>query len=565
MGTSGGAVQTMGLSLVTTAPDFSISSTGTSTVPAGSPGSWTITVKPLNGFTGNVTLSPDPNYALAGVAISFNPSTIAGGSGTSMVTATTSATTPTPGGQWSEGFIGTSGPISHEGYSRLTVNSVPQSINFPAIAGVTYGKTPLQLQANDGANLPLTYAVTGPATLTGSPTLAGQTLTITGAGTVGVTASVAASSYYQAATNVTQSFVVAPATLAVTAQNQAMVYGAGALPTLTASTAGFVNGDTAAAVTGSAAVTTTATAASAPGTYPISVAAGTLVAANYTFTFVPGTLTISKASSVTVASVSPASTIPGQSVTLTANVSSTAGTPTGTVTFMNGATTLGTGTLAAGVATFTTSSLAAGSYTVSAVYAGDSNFAGSASSASAALAVSDYTLTASPTALTLARGQGATITISLTPIAKYKGTVTLGCGTLPAGMSCSFSNSAPALDGTGTAASVLLTINTNGTTAHALLLRPSGQTGGRVFDAGLYLPAAFTTLLLAVSARRRRFGSLMRWSMLLVVSLSVMGLMACSSKTNSYQSGFTAVGTDTIMVNSAGTVNHTFGLTVTIQ
>ena len=72
-------------------------------------------------------------------------------------------------------------------------------------------------------------------------------------------------------------------------------------------------------------------------------------------------------------------------MTLTATVASanagTTGTPTGTVTFMEGTTTLGTGTLGAnGTATLTTSTLAAGGHTITAVYGGDTTFATSTSS-----------------------------------------------------------------------------------------------------------------------------------------------------------------------------------------
>jgi hypothetical protein len=68
----------------------------------------------------------------------------------------------------------------------------------------------------------------------------------------------------------------------------------------------------------------------------------------------------------------------GQSVTFTATVAAVlpgAGTPTGTVTFLDGASNIGTGTLnGSGVATFTTSTLAVGSHTITASYATDGNF-----------------------------------------------------------------------------------------------------------------------------------------------------------------------------------------------
>src|SRR5207244_6290866 len=75
--------------------------------------------------------------------------------------------------------------------------------------------------------------------------------------------------------------------------------------------------------------------------------------------------------------------VAGQSVTFTATVSATssAGTPTGTVTFQDGATMLGNGTLSGGSVTFSTAALAAGTHTITAVYGGDTNFAPSTSNA----------------------------------------------------------------------------------------------------------------------------------------------------------------------------------------
>src|SRR5205823_1159861 len=61
-----------------------------------------------------------------------------------------------------------------------------------------------------------------------------------------------------------------------------------------------------------------------------------------------------KATSTTTLASSSNPSVFGQSVTFTATVSP--GTATGTVTFMDGASTLGTGTLASGQTTFPTSS-----------------------------------------------------------------------------------------------------------------------------------------------------------------------------------------------------------------
>jgi YVTN family beta-propeller protein len=67
----------------------------------------------------------------------------------------------------------------------------------------------------------------------------------------------------------------------------------------------------------------------------------------------------------------------GQIVTFTATVTSAAaGTPTGTVTFKDGATSLGTVTLnASGQASLGTAALSVGTHTITAVYAGSLNYA----------------------------------------------------------------------------------------------------------------------------------------------------------------------------------------------
>lgn len=81
--------------------------------------------------------------------------------------------------------------------------------------------------------------------------------------------------------------------------------------------------------------------------------------------------------SAVVSSLNPSTY--GQSVKFTATVTSGAGTPTGTVTFKDGTTTLGTGTLSGGTAAFTTAALAGGTHSITAVYGGSANFATSTS------------------------------------------------------------------------------------------------------------------------------------------------------------------------------------------
>jgi hypothetical protein len=132
----------------------------------------------------------------------------------------------------------------------------------------------------------VSYTVTGPATVSGS------TLIITGAGTVSVTANQAGHATYAPASAVTQTVTAAKAALTITAANANIAYGQ-AIPAFTYTSAGYVNGDTSAVLSGTPAETTTATSTSPAGSYPITITQGTLAAANYTFTFANGTLTVS--------------------------------------------------------------------------------------------------------------------------------------------------------------------------------------------------------------------------------------------------------------------------------
>ena len=187
---------------------------------------------------------------------------------------------------------------------------------------------------------------------------------------------------------------VTPATLTVAADNQARVYGQ-TNPTLTAKLTGFVNGDGPTAVSGVPSLTTAATTASPVGTYAITATTGTLAAADYLFAFASGTLAVGKASTVGTASVSAATPLFGvDGVALSDSIAVVApggGSPTGTVTFYDGITSLGTATVTAGIAQITLGStvLGAGSHAIKAVYSGDGNFLGvSASTALGVLAPS---------------------------------------------------------------------------------------------------------------------------------------------------------------------------------
>jgi hypothetical protein len=156
---------------------------------------------------------------------------------------------------------------------------------------------------------------------------------------------------------------------------------------------------------------------------------------------------------------------PGAAVTLTATVASPVrgitAVPTGQVTFSNGGTALGTAAVNSGVATLKTKPLPGGTYNITAQYSGYSNFL-STTSATLALMVPAYSLSAGSTTQTVNPGSLATYKIAQTILGGYNGTVNFpatACSGLPSGTACSFSPSS--VTGTG---STTLTITTTGPT-----------------------------------------------------------------------------------------------------
>src|SRR3989442_2767589 len=159
---------------------------------------------------------------------------------------------------------------------------------------------------------------------------------------------------------------------------------------------------------------------------------------------------VNKASTTTSLTSSVNPSVVGQSVTFTATVAAVspgAGTPSSTVTFFDGTTTLGTGTLSGGTATFTTSTLAQGPHSITAQYGGDGNFNGSTSTALTQTVGppvgTDTTTTVTSSVNPSCFGQSVTFTATVAPVTGtgtptgtvtfLDGTVTLGTGTLSSG------------------------------------------------------------------------------------------------------------------------------------
>ena len=141
----------------------------------------------------------------------------------------------------------------------------------------------------------------------------------------------------------------------------------------------------------------------------------------------PSTITVSQASTATTVSFTPTAPVIGQSITIGASVialSPGGGTPTGTVTFMNGSTQIGTGTLANGSTSISISSLPAGTTSISTVYSGDADFKGNNGAGAVTVSASSTTTTLTVSNPNPAAGTSVTFTATVAAVSPGKGTPT---------------------------------------------------------------------------------------------------------------------------------------------
>jgi zinc metalloprotease ZmpA len=137
-GTSGALTHTTTVSLTVNAPaqpDYSLSASPTSvSVTQGGTGNSTITVTPVNGFTGSVTLSTSTLPSGVTAAFGTNPTT-----STSVLTFTASSTATT--GTTTVTVTGTSGALTRAVNISLTVNPAGGTTNVITNGGFETGTT----------------------------------------------------------------------------------------------------------------------------------------------------------------------------------------------------------------------------------------------------------------------------------------------------------------------------------------------------------------------------------------------------------------------------------------
>ena len=392
-------------------------------------------------------------------------------------------------------FQETSEFLSSSNSATITVSPATATINVTPYS-VTY----------DGS----AHTATGTATGIGGATLSSSDLTLTGtthtaAGTYATDAWSFSDPNYASASG-TVSDKIAQAVLTLIANNATRVYGA-ANPTFAGSIMGQHGSDSF-----TESFSTVAVALSPVGPYAIvpSVSGNNL--SDYSQSVTDGTLTVTQASTSTKLSTNLISITPGGSLQLTAQVTPQfSGSPSGTVTFSAGNTQLGQAAVTNGTATLTTTALSAiGTFSLTANYSGDTNFASSNSTASTvAVVASNFTvaLVSSPSQRVIS-GSSTTYVFQVTPVAGiFYEPVSFSLTGLPAGTTYAFSPSTIAA-GSG-AQQVTLTIHTAAVTSSGLAPTSKSQAP---LALALLLPTLF-----ALYRLRRRAQGLVRLGCLLLM------------------------------------------------
>jgi hypothetical protein len=296
---------------------------------------------------------------------------------------------------------------------------------------------------------------------------------------------------------------------------------------------------------------------------------------NYTFNYVAGNAVVGKATPVVTLTSSLNPVLAQNAITFTAKVTSTAGTPTQTLTFYDGATSIGTATLSGGVATLTISTLAAGTHSITASYGGDPNFT-IASSSALAQVVEDFGFTITAPSVTALPGGTAVFSFTVTPMdgATFPAPVNFTVNGLPTGATYTIS---PATLNAGAASTtVTLTINIPQTQASAApdTIRPgqqlaadkNGRGAGGV--AGHLAPFALALLLLPFAGRLRRTGKRLGRTMFVLLLLAagvavttwIGGCGGGSGYFPQQQQTYTVTVTGT-----SGALSHTASVTLTVE
>src|SRR5438034_780868 len=430
--TASGAATTVSVT-VTAPPDFSIAANPTSvSATVGVPATSTITVSPLNGFSGDVSLVSDDG------ACTLGPSTVTGGSGTSTLSCTFTTT-----GSVTVTVTGTSGGMSHTATVDFTVAGAPDftlSAN-PTTVSVTIGTagtSMITISPVNGftGNVALASdnnaCILTPATVTGGSGTSTLSCTFGAAGTVTVTVTGTSGSLSHSATvtyMVTSlpDFTLSASPTSVTiAVNTPSTVGIGVSPLN-----GFV-GDVALSVDSVACSLNPSTILGGSGSSTLSCTFPSISSVTVTVTGTSGSLTHTVTVDYTVTDAFTLSASP-TSVTIAVNTPSTVGIGVSPLNGFVGDVALSVDSVACSLNPSTILG-GSGSSTLSCTFPSISSVTVTVTGTSGSLThtvtvdytVTDaFTLSASPTSVTIAVNTPSTVGIGVSPLNGFVGDVAL--------------------------------------------------------------------------------------------------------------------------------------------
>jgi Glycoside hydrolase family 44/Bacterial Ig-like domain (group 3) len=257
----------------------------------------------------------------------------------------------------------------------------------------------------------------------------------------------------------------------------------------------------------------------------------------------------------TTLTASAATAVSGQPITLMATAAPVSA--TGTLTFLDGSTSVGSASLTSGKGMLILSTLSVGTHSMSAAYGGDAADSASNSNvvtvtitaAQSPTAPSpDYGLTLSTGTLTVAQSTPGSLTVKVAPENGFSAALSFACSGLPSGWGCSF---APATLSGSAPQSTTMTVST--TSSSKWMPAPTGLV--------LALVSPLPLFWLGLGGKSRRA----RWVLLFVVALTLAG---CGTSGNtSPQQQQKQPSTYNVTVTASGTLapTHTqiFALTMT--
>jgi trimeric autotransporter adhesin len=361
--------------------------------------------------------------------------------------------------------------LTHLVASSTSVSASPSSSVFGQAVTLTATVT----GSDSGTPTGMVQFFSGTTSL-GTAPLSGGTASMTtsalAVGTDAITATYLGDANYATSTSTATNVAVdkASTTTALSASSSSAVFGQAVILTATVTATSPGSGTPTGSVQFFSGSTLLGTANLSGGTATLSVTSlplgGNAITAVYgaDTNFLASTstgvaVTVAQASTTTTVTASPSSPVVGQSVTLTATVAASGsggGTPTGSVQFFNGTTSLGTATLSGGVASLTTSALGVGTDSITAVYSGDADFLTSTSAATN-VTVAQASTTTTVTASTSSSVFGQSVTLTATVAASgsgggtptgtvqfFSGSTSLGTATLSGGTATLTTSALPA-------------------------------------------------------------------------------------------------------------------------